>query len=78
MELPKSNPAVKEGAVLRIVNVNVEVDTRDHKITLKLADDGFCDKTTMRVPKVEINNDMSQVEWQSDGEEEEGAIIEDL
>jgi hypothetical protein len=42
MELPKNNPAIKEGAVIRLVNVNVEVDSRDHKVTLKLADDGLC------------------------------------
>lgn len=59
MILPKSNPAVKEGAVLRLVNANVEVDPKDHRITLVLSEDGYCEKTNIKIPKINIQNNMS-------------------
>jgi hypothetical protein len=52
-----------------IVNANVEVDPRDHRITLKLAEDGYCDRTMIKIPKIAITNNISELQWQSDEEE---------
>lgn len=62
----------------------MEVDPRDHRITLKLAEDGYCDKTMIKIPRIEINNNLSELQWEEDdeeGEEEEEkkeAVIEDF
>jgi hypothetical protein len=66
IQLPQNNPAVKEGVVLIITNVNVEVDPTDHKLTLRLTEEGFCERTTMKLKKIDIANDKSEMEWQSD------------
>lgn len=63
MELPKHNAAIKEGVCVKITNVNVDVDPRDYKITLKLSeDDGRIDVIpTMRIPKLGLTLDMSSL-----------------
>jgi hypothetical protein len=40
INLPKNNPAVKEGAVISITLADAPVDL-DHRITLKLSDEGL-------------------------------------